>query len=108
MPATFDVVIIGGGHNGLVTAFYLAKAGLKPLVLERRAQPGGAATTEEIAPGFRCPTLAHSAGPLCPDVVRDMGLAQQGLRVLNPDVAVVALSPDGRSLTLHTDLQRSV
>ena len=59
-----DVVIIGGGHNGLVTAFYLAKAGYKPLVLERRAQPGGAAITEEFHPGFRCSTLAHSAGPL--------------------------------------------
>ena len=55
-----DVVIIGGGHNGLVTAFYLAKAGFKPLVLERRAQAGGAAITEEFHPGFRCSTLvAH-------------------------------------------------
>ena len=61
-PKNRDVVIIGGGHNGLVTAFYLAKAGYKPLVLERRAQPGGAAITEEFHPGFRCSTLAHSAG----------------------------------------------
>ena len=59
-----DVVIIGGGHNGLVTAFYLAKAGFKPLVIERRPQPGGAAITEEFHPGFRCSILAHAAGPL--------------------------------------------
>ena len=69
-----DVVIIGGGHNGLVTAFYLAKAGFKPLVLERRAQIGGAAITEEFHPGFRCSTLAHAAGPIRPDIVRDMQL----------------------------------
>ncbi|HZD94300.1 MAG TPA: FAD-dependent oxidoreductase, partial [Candidatus Sulfotelmatobacter sp.] len=64
MAETRDVIIIGGGHNGLVTAFYLAKAGFKPLVLERRPQVGGAAVTEEFSPGFRCSTLAHSAGPL--------------------------------------------
>ena len=60
-----DVVIIGGGHNGLITAFYLAKAGYKPLVLERSAQVGGAAVTDEFHPGFRCSTLgAHrGAGP---------------------------------------------
>ena len=61
-----DIVIIGGGHNGLVTAFYLAKAGFKPLVLERRAQVGGAAITDEFHPGFRCSTLAHTAGPIRP------------------------------------------
>ena len=52
-----QVVIIGGGHNGLVAAFYLAKAGLKPLVLERSDHIGGGAITTEISPGFRCPTL---------------------------------------------------
>jgi len=57
-----DIVILGGGHNGLVTAFYLAKAGFKPLVVERRAQVGGAAITDEFHPGFRCSTLAHTAG----------------------------------------------
>ena len=62
-----DIVIIGGGHNGLVTAFYLAKAGYKPLVLERRAQVGGAAVTDEFHPGFRCSTLAHTAGPILPE-----------------------------------------
>lgn len=61
MADTRDVIIVGGGHNGLVAAFYLAKAGYKPLVLERRAQVGGAAITEEFHPGFRCSTLAHNA-----------------------------------------------
>ena len=107
MPATRDVVIIGGGHNGLVTAFYLAKAGYKPLVLERRSQPGGAAITEEFHPGFRGPILAHSAGPIRPDIVRDMQLEKHGLKLVTPDAAVVALSPDGRALTLYHDAKRS-
>src|SRR5215470_4874573 len=107
MPDKRDVVIIGGGHNGLVTAFYLAKAGFKPLVLERRAQTGGAAITEEFHPGFRCSTLSHSAGPIRPDIVSDMQLEQQGLRLITPDASVVSLPPDGRALTLFNDTQRS-
>ena len=108
MPETRDVVIIGGGHNGLVTAFYLAKAGYKPLVLERRPQPGGAAVTDEFHPGFRCSTLAHSAGPLRPDVVRDMQLEKHGLKVIQPEYAVTALSPEGRALSLFADHRKSV
>ena len=103
-----DVVIIGGGHNGLVTAFYLAKAGFKPLVLERRAQAGGAAITEEFHPGFRCSTLSHSAGPIRPDIVRDMQLEQHGLKLITPETSVVSLTPDGRALTLFNDTQKSV
>jgi phytoene dehydrogenase-like protein len=108
MASARDVVIIGGGHNGLVTAFYLAKAGYKPLVLERRAQPGGAAITEEFHPGFRSSILAHAAGPLRSDVVRDMQLEKHGLRLITPDVGVVALSPDGRALILENDVKKSV
>jgi phytoene dehydrogenase-like protein len=108
MASTRDVVIIGGGHNGLVTAFYLAKAGYKPLVLERRPQPGGAAITQEFHFGFRCSTLAHSAGPLRPDIVRDMQLEKHGLKLISPDVATVSLSPDGRALTLYRSLEKSV
>jgi len=108
MPGARHVVIIGGGHNGLVTAFYIAKAGYKPLVLERRAQPGGAAITEEFYPGFRCSTLAHAAGPLRPDIVRDMHLEKHGLRLITPDVGVVALSRDGRALALYNNVQKSV
>ncbi len=109
MPETNnrDVVIIGGGHNGLVTAFYLAKAGYKPLVLERRAQPGGAAITEEFHPGFRCSTLAHSAGPLRPDIVRDMQLEKHGLNMISTEVAVTSLAPDGRALVLYKDTEKA-
>ena len=102
-----DIVIIGGGHNGLVTAFYLAKAGYKPLVLERRAQVGGAAVTDEFHPGFRCSTLAHTAGPIRPDVVRDMQLEKHGLKMITPEVCVTALTPDGRALTLYQDASKS-
>jgi len=102
-----DVVIIGGGHNGLVAAFYLAKAGFKPLVLERRPQIGGAAITDEFHPGFRCSTLAHSAGPIRPDILRDLQLDKYGLRLITPDVAVTALTPDGRALSLYQDAQKS-
>lgn len=107
MTGPRDVIIIGGGHNGLVTAFYLAKAGFNPLVLERRAQAGGAAITEEFHPGFRCSTLSHSAGPLLPEVVRDMQLERHGLKLIAPDVAVSALGPDGRALVLYNDAKRA-
>src|SRR5437016_10298304 len=107
MSETRDAIIIGGGHNGLVTAFYLAKAGFKPLVLERRDLVGGAAITEELYPGFRCSTLAHSAGPLRPEIVRDLELAQHGLKFVTSEVSAAALSPDGRALVLYHDDQRS-
>src|SRR5271167_818091 len=107
MAGARDVVIIGGGHNGLVTAFYLAKAGYKPLVLERRSQVGGAAITEEFHPGFRCSTLAHSAGPLRADVVRDMQLERHGLKLTASDISTVSLLPDGRALILHSDVKRA-
>lgn len=103
MAAIRDAVIIGGGHNGLVTAFYLARAGLKPLVLERRPTLGGAATTEEFFPGFRCPALAHSAGPLLPAVARDMQLERHGLVWIEPRTALFSPSPDGRALVVSTD-----
>jgi phytoene dehydrogenase-like protein len=102
------VVIVGGGHNGLVTAFYLAKAGFKPLVIESREQVGGAAVTDEFYPGFRCSTLAHSAGPIRPEIIRDLQLEKHGLRFITPDVAVTALTPDDRALSLYGDTNRSV
>jgi phytoene dehydrogenase-like protein len=107
MSETRDVIIVGGGHNGLVTAFYLARAGFKPLVLERRSQVGGAAITEELHPGFRCSTLAHNTGPLRADVVRDMQLESHGLKFTTPDVNTVSLLPDGRALALYSDAKKA-
>src|SRR3989454_3032343 len=107
MAAKRDVVIIGGGHNGLVTAFYLARAGRKPLVLERRPVVGGAAITDEFHPGFKVPTLAHTLGPLRPDVARDMALDRHGLHILRPEVRLFAPHPDGRGLFLYDDAERS-
>ena len=107
MAETRDVIIVGGGHNGLVTAFYLAKAGFKPLVLERRSQVGGAAITEEFHPGFRCSTLAHNTGPLRADVVRDMQLERHGLKLTNSEVNTVSLTPDGRALVLYSDAKKA-
>ncbi|MGB6387631.1 MAG: NAD(P)/FAD-dependent oxidoreductase [Terriglobales bacterium] len=107
MAETRDVIIVGGGHNGLVAAFYLAKAGFKPLVLERRAQVGGSAITEEFHPGFRCSTLAHNSGPLRADIVRDMQLVQHGLKLTTPDVNTVSLLPDGRALVLYSDAKKA-
>ena len=98
-------LIIGAGHNGLIAAFYLARAGYKPLVLEARSMVGGAAVTEEIAPGHRCPTLAHSTGPLRPSIVADMQLSRR-VEFLRPDPRLVALSPDGRPLVLSNDVAR--
>src|SRR3954462_6810680 len=101
------VIIVGGGHNGLVTAFYLAKAGFKPLVLESRSIVGGCATTEEIAPGFRCSTLAHSTGPLRGDVARDMQLERHGLKMVRSDLRVFAPAPDGRAISIYNDAEKS-
>ena len=101
-----DVIIIGGGHNGLVAAFYLAKAGLKPLVLERREMVGGGAITSEVHPGFRCPTLSHHV-LLWADIARDMQLQRHGLEVLRPAAEIFAPALDGRGLTLYDDARRS-
>jgi len=102
-----DIIIIGAGHNGLVAAFYLAKAGLKPLVLERRGTVGGGAITAEIHPGFRGPTLTHSTGLLWNEVARDMELQRHGVEFLQSDAQVFAPAADGRALVLDNDVARS-
>jgi phytoene dehydrogenase-like protein len=102
-----DIVIIGAGHNGLVTAYYLAKAGLKPLVLERRGIAGGACVTEEFHPGFRCSTLAGSTGPLSPRVVKDLQLERLGLEFIKPTVRVFAPLANGHSICIYEDAQRT-
>jgi phytoene dehydrogenase-like protein len=106
MP-THNIIIIGAGHNGLVTAYYLARAGLKPLVLERREIVGGACVTEEFHPGFRCSTLATGTGPLLPQIVRDLQLERQGVQFITPPVRVFSPNLDGPSLTIYDDAGRT-
>lgn len=101
-----DLVIIGGGHNGLIAAFHLAKAGLKPLVLEARGVVGGCVADEEFAPGFKAP-LANAIGPLRPSVVNDMGLARR-VQFIEPDPHLLALAPEGPALTFSRDIARTV
>jgi phytoene dehydrogenase-like protein len=103
----YDAIVIGGGHNGLVTAAYLGKAGLRTVVLEQRDTVGGAAATSELAPGARVPTLAHTVGRLRPSVVRDLDLRRHGLSLVGSDVRAFAPGEDGRSIVLWGDPART-
>ncbi|MFI5059180.1 MAG: phytoene desaturase family protein [Candidatus Acidiferrales bacterium] len=103
MPIGQRVVLIGGGHNALITAFYLAKGGFKPLVLERREFVGGGAVTEEFHPGFHASTLAHTLGPLRADVARDLQVDKFDCQILHPDPRVFAPRPDGEALLFYND-----
>jgi len=103
-----DIVIIGGGHNGLVAACYLAKAGLKVVVLERQPLVGGGAVTEELEPGFRLSTLDHTAGPFSKNIVSDLELSRFGLELITPEVRVIGLTPEGESLAIYNDVERTV
>jgi phytoene dehydrogenase-like protein len=78
-----------------------------PLSSNVATQVGGAAITDEFHPGFRCSTLAHTSGPIRPEIVRDMQLEKHGLRVITPETCVTALSPDGRALSLYQDENKS-
>ena len=109
MPTSsnYDAIIIGAGHNGLTTAAYLAAAGLRTLVLERRGVVGGCAVTEEIdserAPGCRVSTASYIASMLRPEVIRDLRLADHGLQMVACEPGVQAALPDGRVVSWWND-----
>ncbi|MBP8234391.1 MAG: NAD(P)/FAD-dependent oxidoreductase [Rhizorhabdus sp.] len=107
MSTHYDAVIIGGGHNGLVCAFYLARAGHKVRVLERRDVVGGAAVTEEFHPGFRNSVASYTVSLLNPKVIADMRLADHGYRVIERPVSNFLPQPDGGYLLLGGGLERT-
>jgi len=100
------VIIIGAGLDGLIAAYYLAKAGHKPLVLERREVVGGACANEEFHPGFRT-SLAMSAGALLPQISADLQLHQRGVEIISSPIRVIALNPDGPPVCLYEDANRT-
>lgn len=101
---SYDVVIVGAGHNGLTCACYLAAAGRRVLVLERQAVVGGAAVTEEFHPGFRNSVASYTVSLLHPRIIRDLRLKDHGLRILRRPVANFLPLDENRSLLIHNDL----
>ena len=108
MPQTFDAIIVGAGHNGLVTAAYLARAGRRVLVLESRELVGGCAVTEEVWPGYRVSTASYLSSLLQEKVVRELDLARFGYRVDAKDPAFFSPLPDGRHFFIWQDRARTL
>jgi phytoene dehydrogenase-like protein len=103
----YDAVVIGAGHNGLVAAAYLARGGLRTLVLERRDVVGGCAVTEEIAPGCRASTTSYIASMLRPEVIRDLELARHGLRMVPCEPALQVAFPDAKVVPWWPEPERT-
>src|SRR5215216_824392 len=103
MTTKYDAIIIGAGHNGLVTAAYLAKAGRKVLALERRDVLGGACVTEELWPGFKVSTAAYVNSLLRPEIIRDLELKKHGFEMIPRSPSSFTPFPDGRYLMMGPD-----
>src|ERR1700688_3817501 len=103
----FDAIVVGGGHNGLTAAAYLARAGLSTLVLERREIVGGCCVTEEIAPGCRVSTTSYIASMLRPEVIADLRLGGHRLRMIPCDPAIQVPFPDAQVVPWWVDRERA-
>ena len=103
MAQQYDTIVIGAGHNGLVTAAYLARAGQRVLVLERRDLVGGCCVTEELWPGFKVSTAAYVNSLLRPEIIRDLDLKRHGFQMLPRNPSSFTPFPDGRYLLLGPD-----
>src|SRR6188474_1445627 len=103
MTQIFDLIVIGGGHNGLVTAAYVAGTGADVLVLERREVLGGACVTEELWPGFKVSTAAYVNSLLRPEIIRDLELKRHGFEMIPRSPSSFTPLPDGRSLLMGPD-----
>src|SRR5207247_1077345 len=108
MPGAYDIIIVGAGHNGLVTAAYLARAGMRVLVLERRDVVGGACVTEELWPGFKVSTASYVNSLLRPEIIRDLELARHGFELLPRSPSSFTPFPDGRFRKLGRDGPRAL
>lgn len=106
MTETYDAIVVGGGHSGLVGAFYLARAGWRTLLVESRDQVGGCCVTEEVLPGYRCSSIANSSHSLDPRILADMDLLSHGLRYTSPELASLTLFDDGRAFVPWPDRER--
>src|SRR5215510_6000229 len=105
MNSKYNAIIIGAGHNGLVTAAYLARAGKKVLVLERRELIGGCVVTEELWPGFKVSTASYVNSLFRPEIIRDLELKRHGFTMLPRSPSSFTPLPDGRSLLMGPDKQ---
>src|SRR5947208_11298359 len=108
MPGKYDAIIVGGGHNGLVTAAYHARAGRKVLVLERRELVGGCAVTEEIWPGYRVSTGAYLTSLMQERIIRELELPRFGYQVDAKDPAFFSIFPDGRHFFMWQDRSKTL